>query len=175
MQQVLHLNLSFFWLFFFFILIGNKCVEDVCSCAYVTVEVCCIIFAWLLLEDQRMAALSFHFPPFFCTLSSTNVWTATRWSFWLLALIILDGNDTMALAFKCRLSALLWGQHNNSDGLFGLWSRVKCKPWPVPVFWWCSYKITSDCSYEQPGKRGKKDSEIHPPSVEDLKLSYSIF
>lgn len=140
----------------------------------------CICHCWGLLyyiclaasrrSENGCALLSFSTFGF-CTLSSTNVWTATRWSFWLLALIILDGNDTMALAFKCRLSALLWGQRNNSDGLFGLWSRVKCKPWPVPVFSWCSSKITSDCSCEQPGKGEKRDGKIHPPSVEDLKLS----
>lgn len=70
-------------------------VVCVCSAAVWTFADGFIIFAWLLLDDQRMAVLSSHLPRL-CIYSELNkYWDSNTLTPWLLSLISLDGNDTM--------------------------------------------------------------------------------
>lgn len=62
-----------------------------------------IIFAWLLLDGQRMAVLSSHLP-LLCIYSELDKYLDS--DPWLLGFISLGENDTM----KDRQPTLIWGQ-----------------------------------------------------------------
>lgn len=76
---------------FSFYLMGYKCVEDVCSSVYSAVGFMIFAFAACRWSENGCALLFLFFSH---TVSCTNMWTVTHWSFGSFSFIVLDGNDT---------------------------------------------------------------------------------